>query len=178
MEGGKVILALTLLRCVGWLSRGDLSYRRGDAGPSVPTPEAQCLGHHVFEYALVPHQGTWEGAFQEAHYLNEPLRAIQVEPRKGELPSELSWIEVKPQPLIVSSIKLAERGDGIVVRIYNPSEKLVEGSCLLTIKAQKASFVNLNEEMVSGTTMDQKGKVKLEVRPKAIVSVLFEYQTG
>jgi len=175
VEGGGVVLALTLLRCVGWLSRGDLSYRRGDAGPGVPTPEAQCLGHHVFEYALVPHRGTWEGAFQEAHRLNEPLRAIQVEPRKGGLPSELSWIEVEPHQLIVSSIKLAERGDGIVVRIYNPSERAVEGSCLLAFRAQMASFVNLNEEIISGITMDQKGKVKLEMGPKAIVNVLFEY---
>jgi len=175
MEGGKVTLALTLLRCVGWLSRGDLSYRRGDAGPSVPSPEAQCLGHHVFEYALVPHRGTWEGAFQEAHHLNEPLRVIQVEPRKGELPSELSWIGVRPQPLMVSSIKLAERGDGIVVRIFNPSEKTIRGSCSLAFRAQRASFVDLNEGAVAGTTMDQEGKVKLEIRQKAFISVLFKF---
>jgi len=175
VEGGKVILALTLLRCVGWLSRGDLSYRRGDAGPRVPSPEAQCLGHHVFEYALVPHRGTWEGAFQEAHYLNEPLRVFQVEPRKGELPPELSWIDVKPQLLIVSSIKLAERGNGIVVRVYNPSERLVEGSCSLAFRAQRASFVDLNEDVIAGTTMDQDGNVKLDMKPKAIASVLYEF---
>ena len=37
--GGTTIL-LTLLRCVGWLSRGDLKMRRGDAGPEFETPDA------------------------------------------------------------------------------------------------------------------------------------------
>src|SRR5262249_12903058 len=53
-------VALTLLRCVEWLSRDDLATRRGHAGPPLHTPEAQGLGTHVFEYALVPHPGTWE----------------------------------------------------------------------------------------------------------------------
>ncbi|GAG69611.1 unnamed protein product, partial [marine sediment metagenome] len=37
-------IALTLVRSVGWLSRGDLEYKKGNAGPSFATPEAQCLG--------------------------------------------------------------------------------------------------------------------------------------
>lgn len=173
-EGGKVTLSLSLLRCIGWLSRNDLSLRRGDAGPSVPAPEAQCLGHHVFEYAVIPHRGTWEDVFQEAHYLNEPLRIIRSELRRGRLPSELSWIEVEPKLLVVSAIKLSERGDGIVVRIYNPSEKAIEGTCLLSLGVQRASFVNLNEEVISGAALDKKGAVRLTIRPKAIVSFLLE----
>ena len=46
-------IALTLLRCVGWLSRGDLGNRPGNAGPEVATPEGQMLGRHHFELALL-----------------------------------------------------------------------------------------------------------------------------
>src|SRR5258706_143253 len=53
-------VALTLLRCVDWLSLEDLAPRRGHAGPMLHTPEAQGLGKHVFEYALVPHAGDWQ----------------------------------------------------------------------------------------------------------------------
>ena len=45
-------IALTLLRSVGWLSRGDLSSRQGQAGPMIETPEAQCPGDGSFEYAF------------------------------------------------------------------------------------------------------------------------------
>ena len=49
---------LTLLRCVGWLSRDDLPTRRHtNAGPTMATPEAQCPGEHRFRYALLPFVG-------------------------------------------------------------------------------------------------------------------------
>jgi mannosylglycerate hydrolase len=49
-------VALTLLRSVGYLSRGDqgseLQTRPGWAGPGYATPEAQMIGKHTFEYAI------------------------------------------------------------------------------------------------------------------------------
>lgn len=45
-------LAITLLRCTGWLSRGDLDTREGHAGPMIAVPEAQCPGPALFEYRL------------------------------------------------------------------------------------------------------------------------------
>ena len=51
-DGGTI--ALTLLRAVGWLSRGDLPERRGHAGPALETPSAQCQGPQRFRYCLVP----------------------------------------------------------------------------------------------------------------------------
>ena len=47
-------IALTLLRCAGWLSRSDLGNRPGNAGPEVATPDGQLLGRHHFELALLP----------------------------------------------------------------------------------------------------------------------------
>lgn len=51
-EGGERCI-LTLLRCVGDLSRRDLRSRGGGAGPGYPTPEAQCQGEMEFEYGLI-----------------------------------------------------------------------------------------------------------------------------
>ncbi len=54
------VLALTLVRSVGWLSRDDLATRPMHAGPGLETPEGQDLGPHVLEYALAVHPGrTW-----------------------------------------------------------------------------------------------------------------------
>ena len=47
-------LAVTLLRCVGRISRGDLRNRPGNAGPELATPAAQMLGDHHFELAVLP----------------------------------------------------------------------------------------------------------------------------
>jgi hypothetical protein len=78
-----VWLGVTLLRCVGWLSRDDLSTRYKHAGPPLETPEAQCLGKYAFEYAVVAHTGGWlqGGIPAEAESYVSPLFSAQVQAR-------------------------------------------------------------------------------------------------
>ncbi len=52
-EDGTITIALTLLRCIEWLSRQNLDCRRNDAGPSLKTPGAQCIGSHAFNFSLI-----------------------------------------------------------------------------------------------------------------------------
>jgi len=126
-------LALTLLRCVGWLSRGDLLTRRSNAGPSIPTPQAQCQGEHVFQYALVPHMGTWIQAktYQEAHRHNVPLRAKTTDIHKGKLPLKMSFLSIEPDNLVITAIKKAESRNALIVRFYNITEETVQGKVSL-----------------------------------------------
>jgi hypothetical protein len=58
-ELGPEALSVTLLRCVGWLSRADLAHRPGHAGPGLATPGAQMPGRHRFELGILGHQGGW-----------------------------------------------------------------------------------------------------------------------
>ena len=57
-------MSLTLLRCVGMISKGQdaLATRPRAAGPPVPTPDGQCLGRHEFEYALLTDADTLDDA--------------------------------------------------------------------------------------------------------------------
>src|SRR5262249_39441952 len=132
-EGSAV--ALTLLRCVEWLSREDLATRRGHAGPPLHTPEAQGHGTHVFEYALTPHPGTWEAedafVLQEAHAYEAPLRAQAPEQHEGPLPARWSFVHVAPGTVLVSAVKRAEREDALVVRLVNPSSQAVAAEVIL-----------------------------------------------
>jgi hypothetical protein len=60
-------IAVTLLRCVGWLSRGDLRHRPGHAGPGISTPGAQMLGRHAFQLGVYRYRGGWEEAEVPRH---------------------------------------------------------------------------------------------------------------
>src|SRR5206468_11357018 len=73
-SGDGLLIALTLLRCVGWLSRGDLATRPGHAGPGLPTPGRQTSGVPTFAYALAPFAGDWltSPAYSLAHGLPVP----------------------------------------------------------------------------------------------------------
>ena len=116
------------------------------------TPEAQCLGHHEFDYALVPHSGDWEAeealVLREAQAFNTPIRALVTEQHEGQLPSQSTLIEVEPPALVVSAIKQSEAGNGVIVRIYNPLSHTVQATIRPGLACTQAFVANLNEEPI------------------------------
>ncbi|MFX0136013.1 MAG: glycosyl hydrolase-related protein, partial [Candidatus Hodarchaeota archaeon] len=77
---GSLTLAITLLRCMEWLSRSDLATRGTIAGPDLNTPGAQCLGKHTFEFSLTIKHKKGDYLDSEIHVLgkeiNNPLMSI------------------------------------------------------------------------------------------------------
>lgn len=129
-----VDLAVTLLRCVGWLSRDDLVSRPQGAGPAMPVPEAQCPGPHRFELAVMPFAGPyWQSpllAELDAFVAPPMAQAVAFKDnargRGAETLGSVSFLEVSP-PLLLSAFKPADDGDGAIVRVWNPAPEPVEG---------------------------------------------------
>ena len=174
-ESGQMAVAVTLLRCVEWLSRGDLPTRKGHAGPMERTPEAQCLGHHEFDYALVPHSGDWEAeealVLLEAQAFNTPVRVQVSEQHEGQLLSRSTLVEVEPHTLVVSAIKQSETGQGVIVRIYNPLSHAVEATIRPGFACSQAFVTNLNEEP---NWHPQGMPLQIGLRSGEILTVLFQ----
>jgi mannosylglycerate hydrolase len=173
-EEGTAI-ALTLLRCVGWLSRDDLPCRRGHAGPELETPEAQCLGSHSLAYALIPHAGDWCTAFRQAHAFNSPLRGVITDLHEGSLPPKGSFVGVSPPSLVISAIKAAEEREGLILRFHNTEDRDVKAEVGLCQPFRKVTLVNLNEEELGEIRINEEGKVSLPVRGKGIVTLKFQF---
>ena len=169
-DGGTI--ALTLLRSVGWLSRNDFPARKGHAGPPLPTPGAQCLGSHIFEYAIVPHEGGWEQAHREAHEFAAPLRGRWNPAGSGLLPPSASLVEIEGEGLVLSALKRAEDGSGVIVRLYNILDRSTRGRLRLTQPWTKAEVVDLKEDLLRAATI-RRGWVGLELRPNEITTFLF-----
>jgi alpha-mannosidase len=153
-EGGMAV-AVTLLRSVGWLSRGDLATRKGHAGPGEPTPDAQCLGQYIFDYALVPHSGDWQSddalVLREAQAFNTGVRAVTTDQHAGQQPSRAQLVVVEPPELVISAIKRSNDGQGFVVRVYNPLSHVVEAT-LQTGAFNAANTENDADSSVSKST--------------------------
>jgi alpha-mannosidase len=166
-----VTVALTLLRCVGWLSRDDFPCRRGQAGPLMPAPEAQCLGQHTFEYALIPHAGDWRSAFQQAHAFSVPLRAVPTDAHPGTLSLTGALLEVEPAEFVITAIRQAE--DGIVVRGYNIAPHPIQARVRLNSPAREVTRTNLAEEPLEPLSRDAEGWVHLALRAREIATLKF-----
>jgi alpha-mannosidase len=81
--------------------------------PRLPDPEAD-RGRHAFAYAVLPHAGTWQdaGVVGEAAAFNARVRWTS-----GPQPG--AWITVDGG-LVLQTVKRAEDGDGLVLRLYEP----------------------------------------------------------
>jgi 2-O-(6-phospho-alpha-D-mannosyl)-D-glycerate hydrolase len=108
-------LAVTLLRCVGTISRPGFDTRKGPAGPDIATPEAQMIGEYVFRLSIRRNvsREALPSAWEE-HML--PLRALRSE-SGGDLPDRGSLLEIDGAEL--SSVRRI--AGAIEARIWNPS---------------------------------------------------------
>jgi alpha-mannosidase len=109
-------LRLTLLRCVGTISRpSGLPTRPLAAGPDIATPEGQCRGRHVFEYALRfdGEQLSNASLLRASHdYRTDFLHGDPFEPQL-ELGGDV----------VFSCLKASEDGHGLVLRVFNPNDR-------------------------------------------------------
>jgi alpha-mannosidase len=176
-EGPKdgVTIALTLLRCVGHLARFDLTSRPGLAGPLVPTPDAQMPGRHVFDYGLILHEDGWEQAWAEAHRFAVPMRARRVDGGSGEpgaMPAEGALLVPEGPAFVVTALKRAEDGEGVIVRLYNITSEQASGRVRLPEPFQRAELVDMQEALLAEAPLED-GWVRLEARPNQIITIRF-----
>lgn len=84
---------------------------------------------HFFTYALYPHQDTWRnsGTVEEAYKLNQPVYTAW-----GGVPyTQTSFISVDKSNVIIETIKEAEDGRGIIIRLYECDNALVNANITL-----------------------------------------------
>lgn len=176
-ESGDVI-ALTLLRSVSYLSRKSL-HRVQQAGPQIQTPDAQCLGKHVFEYSIIPINGDFKKSIPKAYsFAFEPL-AIQKSdnyPHQKTLDESLSFLKIDSEKIVLSAIKIAEDGKGIIVRFYNISNS--EEKFNLKLYRKFNIFIsNLKEEKIKRIA-SSKSEVELTIKANAILTLYLSTSQG
>jgi alpha-mannosidase len=177
-SGDATQLALTLVRSVGWLSRGDLKVIDHAAGPMVPTPGGQEQGPHTFEYAVVLHAGDWQSGqvVSEARRYHAP--SIAVKPKgKATVPTGKPLVDIGGGPLVLSAVHPAEGGRGLVVRILNASSQRTEASLTTMFRYGEAIEVNpleqpLDTKMRCKVALQADGRVKASLGPWQLATIL------
>ncbi|MGV8121014.1 MAG: alpha-mannosidase [Candidatus Xenobiia bacterium LiM19] len=170
----KHSVILTLLRCVGWLSRQDIIGRKVEAGPKISTPKAQSKELYTFDYSLVltPPDRKLE-TFLPAMISNDtPLDALLTGIHSGELPQAKHFVSLEPAELAISSLKKAERNENLIMRFYNPTDLTLNYQIKTGIEAKGFYPVSFLEEREGGAKAGLHSFDKsYPIGPKKIITV-------
>ena len=133
--------------------------------PKSPDPVAD-MGQHRFQYAIYPHEGSWQdgGVVAEAFDFNLPLLWTS---------AAIDHLFALDTPnLVLDTVKIAEREDAIVLRLYEAHG--ARGRARLTIGLDAGSVVcaNLLEEETEKSVRLDGSMIELDYRPFEIITLL------
>lgn len=138
---------------------------------------SQSLTDHEFTYLIYPHTGNWDSGnvLTQADMFNVQIDVAQAGPHEGTLPKEFSFFKLVGEGLVLSAFKKAEDSDKIVVRIYNPTKRLIVGAMEFYKEISSALFLNLNEEPIKESDVKFNEKtVSIELEHKKIITIELE----
>ncbi|HET9918733.1 MAG TPA: alpha-mannosidase [Ktedonobacteraceae bacterium] len=131
-----------------------------------PDPQAD-QGLHRFTYSLLPHVGDWREAqtVRHAYELNVPISAsVGVGEVQASNGSSYSFVSTDCDHIVVETVKPAEDGDGLIVRLYEAHNQ--RGRCSITFAHTilSAQECNLLEETIGGAQYTG-SQLDFQVRP-------------
>ena len=97
-----------------------------------------------------------------------------LENEENALPTSLTLLKLSssiPDAMIVSAIKMAENGSGMIVRLYNSTSEEVSFTLETSRPIRSAGKAMLNEDVVLPLTPDSTKVLSLNARPKEIVTI-------
>lgn len=133
---------------------------------------AQSPGAHEFQFRLYPHAGDYAegGVLEEAEEFSVPLEPAQAGPHSGDLPQKHGFLSVTPANLVLSAIKRAEDGAGLVLRLFNPTLQTIQGKVMFDRSPKAAERLTL-EELPECSLPHTGTSVAVAVAPKKIVTL-------
>ncbi|MYD09867.1 MAG: alpha-mannosidase [Chloroflexi bacterium] len=148
-------------------------------GAMFPDPEADLGGHH-FTYSLLPHAGDWRnGTVPAAYGLNNPLivHHVQGAPRGATYADRCSLVRVDAPQIIIETVKQAEDGDGLILRLYE-HERTQRVFDLCTgfplAEARRCNLLEEDEDCLDVT----EAKATLQARPYQIMTLRLKPATA
>ncbi|MHA1794079.1 MAG: glycoside hydrolase family 38 C-terminal domain-containing protein [Promethearchaeota archaeon] len=149
VNGNK--LALTLLRCIGWLSRSDIPERPMHAGPAEETPGAQELDQsYEFNYSIMVHENS-EQMFitaEQADSFAVKTDTIMLYEKKIDESLLSPIIEVENEWIRISSLRM--KNNAIMTTLYNFNDETEKTQIKLNKRIKKASVI-----IIGGATKEE-----------------------
>ncbi len=139
--------------------------------PKAPDPEAD-MGVHTFTYSLLPHRGDVvnSGVPLAGYDLNVPLRTMKLPVHEGVLAPTHSYFRLDKHNLLIESVKRAEDGDGLIVRLYEAYRRRGTARLITNGLCSRVTCTDLLER--NGEELPvQGGAVEISFKPFEIITL-------
>jgi alpha-mannosidase len=102
---------------------------------------------------------------------------LPLEKRRGNLPYRFSFVEIKPENLILVAFKKAEDSDEVILRFFETKGERTGGEITLFREPFSVKMANLlEEEEKPDREIKTRGrKIRLQVKPFEIVSLKIKF---
>lgn len=163
-DADSTILALTLLRSIGWLDRDE----------RIPASGAQLQRPIVGDFALMPLPPNDPAmALQAAQTYSAPLQAYQYQ--EAPEPARRSYLSLDNRHILMTALKPPQQGKGWIVRLLNPTDQLQTATIETHGRLEAARLVSMAEQDLAEYELVE-GKFKIKIEPHKIhtLRLLFE----
>ncbi|MFC1959527.1 alpha-mannosidase [Chloroflexota bacterium] len=145
---------------------------------TAPDPVAD-QGEHKMTYSLFPHSGDWRtdragrhGTVPAGYKLNDPLIIHPVAGKGDKVSGFASLAAVDAANVIIETVKQAEDGNGVIVRLYENERSRKTVTLQTGFPVAEAHLCNLLEENEEALTVGEGGQaVGFAITPYQIVTV-------
>lgn len=138
---------------------------------TYPDPTAdKCL--HEFSYSVYPHTGDFReaGTIRRAFEFNNPMSAESVPAKSGTLPSRYSFVSIDGENAFIETVKKAEDGDGIIVRVCEEFNEHTQRTLTFGFDFVCAVLCDMMEKEIS--PIEIRGRsISLPLKPFEIVTL-------
>ncbi len=159
LKGKKQIAAITLFRDIG----------------SINNPIKG--RYHLCFY---PHLGRWESGqiMNETYSHNIGLKVFWQKKSAGNLPTQIEFLRISPDDLIFSTLKYIESGEGIVLRLFNPTNYVIDGEIFTYLPIRSVELLSLEELVIDFLEIDNENQFSIKVKPKKIITLKLTFRNN
>ena len=162
-------IAITVLRCVGYLGKAELYRRPGrPSGILLPTPDSQMQGKLTLDLALTFTENMAQVAQDYKRFVTQvecynqmPYHAMKLNKTPFNVSETYSLLTQSNDQLVLSTLKKAEDSAPLLARFYNPSDTEMQ----LSLENQDSLILYSLKETIRDRSWE--GKVK----PNQVVTV-------
>ena len=132
-------------------------------------------GPTTYKYCLSfdPYLGGWESGqiILDAYSKLFKVWNFMLSNPQGNLPAEMEFLRIEPVDLCFSTLKFGENSASAVLRLFNPTNHIIQGSITTYLPLSMVNVLSLEELIIEALNFKNDYQVNFTILPKKIVTL-------